>query len=93
LGVSQQGEFKNTTKCFWGNVRVENIYQQQRGGQLFLNPIFFFLKTIKKIFSYGSGIFLHGNFQNTKKYVLGGGGGRVAFGLPDTKKGTCKRRL
>ena len=64
LGVSRQGEFKNTIKIFWQKVRVENFSQtfDQNFDVSFSSTFFCFIEF--------SGVFQRWEFKNTTKNVL-----------------------
>jgi hypothetical protein len=55
LGVSRQGEFKNTIKIFWQKVRVENFPQNfDKNFDVSFSSAFFVLSHFRVFFSDGS---------------------------------------
>ena len=55
LGVSRQGEFKNTIKIFWQKVRVENFSQNfDKNFDVSFSSTFFVLSHFRVFFSDGS---------------------------------------
>jgi hypothetical protein len=55
LGVSRQGEFKNTIKIFWQKVRVENFPQNfDKNFDVSFSPTTFVLSHFRVFFSDGS---------------------------------------
>jgi hypothetical protein len=55
LGVSRQGEFKNTTNIFWQKVRVENFFQNfDKNFDVSFLSTFFVLSHFRVFFSDGS---------------------------------------
>jgi hypothetical protein len=55
LGVSRQGEFKNTIKIFWQKVRVENFFQDfDKNFDVSFSPTTFVLSHFRVFFSDGS---------------------------------------
>jgi hypothetical protein len=55
LGVSRQGEFKNTIKIFWQKVRVENFSQNfDKNFDVSFSSNYFVLSHFRVFFSDGS---------------------------------------
>jgi hypothetical protein len=68
LGVSRQGEFKNTIKIFWQKVRVENFSQDfDKNFDVSFSSAFFVLSRFRVFFSDGSSKTLQKTFY--KKVV------------------------
>jgi hypothetical protein len=68
LGVSRQGEFKNTIKIFWQKVRVENFSQNfDKNFDVSFSSTFFVLSHFRVFFSEGSSKTLQKTFYKTSR--------------------------
>jgi hypothetical protein len=68
LGVSRQGEFKNTIKIFWQKVRVENFSQNfDKNFDVSFSSTFFVLSHFRVFFSDGSSKTLQKTFYNKNR--------------------------
>jgi hypothetical protein len=68
LGVSRQGEFKNTIKLFWQKVRVENFPQNfDKNFDVSFSSTFFVLSHFRVFFSDGSSKTLQKTFCKTNR--------------------------
>jgi hypothetical protein len=69
LGVSRQGEFKNTTEIFWQKVRVENFSQNfDKNFDVSFSSTFFVLSHFR-VFFLAMGVQKHYKKRFTKKIV------------------------
>jgi hypothetical protein len=79
LGVSRQGEFKNTIQIFWQKVRVENFSQNfDKNFDVSFSSTFF-------CFIAFSGVFQRWEFKDTTKNVLQKKSCRKVFTKNSTK--------
>jgi hypothetical protein len=68
LGVSRQGEFKNTTKIFWQKARVENFSQNfQQHFDVSFSSTSVVLSRFRVFFSDGSSKPLHKTFYRKNR--------------------------
>jgi hypothetical protein len=68
LGVSRQGEFKNTIKIFWQKVRVENFSQNfDQNFDVSFSSTFFVLSHFRVFFSDGSSKALQKTFYKKNR--------------------------